>query len=496
MHKLYVRNAENILKKYKGFLSKKDLGKVLSLNLEQPHKDLHTVTEEYLEKKYSIDKIDTLLESTNQDYYAHKDIMKKLGLSRSRFYFRLNYIKRFLIRKKVDWILKKGKIVKLPYERMDKKRISSLIKHKDLERKILLNPGPVLTTYGVKSALIQNDICHRDRDFELLLKRLSKNTLKIFGADKNFSTLFISGSGTAGMEAVISSIVPKDKTLLVLSNGAFGERFYEIAQVHKIKTVLIKKKWGELFDVKAIEDALKKHKDIFAIAMNHHETSVGILNPIREVGKLSKKHGKIFIVDAISSVGGEDISAKKDNIDICITSANKCLHGFSGVSLVCLNNRVWKIIKNVEPRTYYLDLKKYHRYAAERLQTPYTPAVALFFALDKAIAELLEKGLKKRRLRYIELNSILKFELSKLGFEFFTNYKCQSHAILTVKVPDGVNFKKLYSAIKKEGFIIYPCKPPLAERYFQVANMGELRRGMIYDFIFTLEKTLHQLKKE
>jgi 2-aminoethylphosphonate-pyruvate transaminase len=353
----------------------------------------------------------------------------------------------------------------------------------------------VLTTYGVKNALIQNDICHRDKDFELLLKRLRKNTLKLFGANNKYSALFISGSGTSGMEAAISSTIPKDKRLLVLANGAFGERFHEIAQVHGIKTVLIRKEWGELLDVKDVENALKRHKDIFAIAMNHHETSVGVMNPVAEIGKLAKKHNKLFIVDAISSVGAEELSVRKNNIDVCITSANKCLHGFSGVSLLCINNKVWKRIKDVEPRTYYLDLKKYHKYATERFQTPYTPAVALFFALDQAMKELLDKGMKKRRLRYIELNSILKFELSKLGFEFFTNYDCQSHTILTVKVPDGVDFNKLYSAVKKEGFIIYPCKPPLADRYFQIANMGELRRGMIYDFIFTMEKALNAMRK-
>jgi 2-aminoethylphosphonate aminotransferase len=495
-YKLSVKNAGKILKKYRGFLSKKDLGKILSLSLANPGKDLETVTEKFLEKKYSIDKIETLLESANKSYYTHKDIMKKLGISRSRFYFRLNYIKRFVIKKKFEWILKKGGLTKLPHDATDMRRITGLLKNKPLERKILLNPGPVLTSLGVKNALVQNDICHRDEDFEILMKRLKRNSLRIFDADENYSVVFISGSGTAGMEAAISSTIPSDKKILVLANGAFGERLYEIAKLHKLKTVLMRKEWGELFDITEVEDALKADKDIFAIAMNHHETSVGILNPINKVGRLARKYDKMFIVDGISSVGGEPLSVRNDNIDVCITSANKCLHGFSGMNLICVNNRVWKLIENVEPRSFYLDLKKYQKYSTQLNQTPYTPAVAVFFALDQAIRELLEKGMKKRWLRYIELNSILKYELSRLGFQFFTNYDCQSHAILTVKIPEYVDFKQFYSEIKKAGFIIYPCKPPLAEKYFQIANMGELRRGMIYDFIFTVEKTLDKMRKE
>ena len=494
-YKLSVRNAEKILKKYKGFLSKKDLGKILSSSLANPDKDLDTVTEEFLEKKYSIDKIETLLESANKSYYTHKDIMKKLGISRSRFYFRLNYIKRFLIKRKFQWILKKGGLTRIPHDSADKRRITGLLKNKPLERKILLNPGPVLTSYGVKNALVQNDICHRDEDFEILMKRLKRNSLRIFDADDNHSVVFISGSGTAGMEAAISSTIPSDKKILVLANGAFGERLYEIAKLHKLKTVLIRKNWGELFDLNEVEDALKADKDIFAIAMNHHETSVGILNPINKVGKLARKYEKMFIVDGISSVGGEPLSVRNDNIDICITSANKCLHGFSGVNLICVNNRVWKMIENVEPRSYYLDLKKYQKYSENLNQTPYTPAVAVFFALEQAIRELLEKGMKRRWLRYIELNSIIKYELSRMGFEFFTNYDCQSHAILTVKIPEYVDFKQFYHDVKEAGFIIYPCKPPLADRYFQIANMGELRRGMVYDFVFTVERILEKMKK-
>ena len=292
----------------------------------------------------------------------------------------------------------------------------------------------------------------------------------------------------------MSSCVPENKTILILSNGAFGERLYDIAQLHGMEIVLVKKEWGEIFDTKEVERKLASNRKISVVAMNHNETSTGILNPVHEVGKMCRRYNKLFIVDAISSLGAEKISVRNDNIDICITSSNKCLHGFSGVTLLCINNRVWGRINDIKPRSYYLDLKKYYRYSKELNQTPYTPSVANFYALDKALQELLEEGLEIRRLKYRELNSLLKLELSKLGFEFFTNHDCQSHSILTVKVPEDIEFKGFYDILKQMGFVIYSCKPPLSGKYFQVANMGALSKGMIYDFIFAVKSTLKKLR--
>ena len=207
------------------------------------------------------------------------------------------------------------------------------------------------------------------------------------------------------MEAAISSSIPPDKKLLVLSNGDFGTRLYEIAQLHKIETILVEKPWAGLFDIEEIEEKLKLDKEISAIAMNHHETSVGLLNPVHEVGRLAGKYNKMLIVDAVSSLGAEKLDV------------------------------------------------------------------------------------------IIELNSILKSELSRLGFEFLTDDNCESHSILTVKVPEDIDFEKLYSSLKERGFLVYRCKHLLKDKYFQIANMGAPRRGMLYDFIFSVEYILDRIKE-
>jgi 2-aminoethylphosphonate-pyruvate transaminase len=448
---------------------------------------------EYLKKKFSINRIEDMLYRSPKGTASYNDIWKSLGVTRSRLYFRLNNIKRFVLKKNLDLHLVRTNTTGNPGK--EKSHVERLLKTKNGERNILLNPGPVLTTATVKSALIQHDICHRDKNFEELIKSLRKRSRKIFKADGTYSFAFISGSGTSGLEAAISSSISPDKKLLVLSNGAFGTRLCEIAQVHRIETILVEKPWASLFDIEEIEEKLKLEKEISAIAMNHHETSVGLLNPVHEVGRLAAKYNKMLIVDAVSSLGAEKLNVIADNIDICVTSANKCLHSFSGVAIVCVSNKAKTQMEDISPRSYYLDLKKYLKYAEVLNQTPYTPAVSNFYALDQALKELLDEGLESRRLRYIELNSILKSELSRLGFEFLTDNNCASHSILTVKIPEGIDFEKLYYSLKEQGFLIYRCKSLLKDKYFQIANMGALRQDMLYDFIFSLEKILDQLRK-
>lgn len=448
---------------------------------------------EYLSKKFSIDRIDDMHRDSPSDAASYNNNRKRLGILRSRLYFRLNNIKGFVLKKDLDCHANRARIKGNSIK--EKSHVERLLKTRCNKRNILLNPGPVLTTATVKSALIQYDICHRDKDFEDLMKSLRKKAKKIFKADETHSFAFISGSGTAGLEAAISSSTPPDKKLLVLSNGDFGTRLYEIAQLHKIETILVEKPWASLFDIEEIEEKLKLDKEISAIAMNHHETSVGLLNPVHEVGRLAGKYNKMLIVDAVSSLGAEKLDVIADSIDICVTSSNKCLHSFSGVAIVCVSNKAKAQMEAINPRSYYLDLKKYLKYADGLNQTPYTPAVSNFYALDQALKELLDEGLESRRLRYIELNSILKSELSRLGFEFLTDDNCESHSILTVKVPQDIDFEKLYSSLKERGFLVYRCKPLLKDKYFQIANMGALRRGMLYDFIFSVEKILDRMRK-
>jgi 2-aminoethylphosphonate-pyruvate transaminase len=377
-----------------------------------------------------------------------------------------------------------------PHRTLD--HIRAVLAEKEPRHYVLLNPGPVNTTARVKSALVHNDVCHRDADYADVVRRIERKLKRVFRAGPEHTVVVLTGSGTAAMEASISSSVPPGGRLLVVDNGAFGARQAEVAQVHKIPTTVLRSEWGTLPDVAALEAALVADPAIAAVAVIHHETSVGLLNPIGAIGAICRRLGRLLLVDTVSSLGGEDVDVTRDHIDVCYSSANKCLHAVSGISFVCVHERVWQRIADTPPRVYYLDLNRYRRYLAFG-ETPFTPAVSTFFALDVALDELLAEGEARRHQRYVRWNQRLRTRLGELGCEPFTDSGHESCTITTARLPAGVSFERLYGRLKARGYIIYNCKDALKDRYFQVANMGDLTDETIERFLTAFTESLSEL---
>ena len=217
--------------------------------------------------------------------------------------------------------------------------IESLLAQKTLPRYTLFNPGPVVTSAGVKAALVHYDVCHRDEDYSGVVRRLQQKLRPVFGASDAHDMLLITGSGTAAMEMAVASVVPEGKKMLTIDNGAFGERLGEIARLHGIPAITLTCPWGSLPDPAAVEATLVADPGIVVVAMVHHETSVGVVNPVGAVGRLCRERGVTLVVDAVSSLGAEEIDVVRDNIDVCLSSANKCLHSVSGYRLCALHPR-------------------------------------------------------------------------------------------------------------------------------------------------------------
>ncbi len=357
-------------------------------------------------------------------------------------------------------------------------------------RKVLMNPGPVMTSPRVKGALVHHDVCHRDEDYARVASRVRRRLKQVCGGPSH-EVMLLAGSGTASMEAAISSFVPADRRLLVVSNGAFGERCAEIAEVHGIDTVHLRYGWGELVEPQRVARTLDADDRIFAVMMVHHETSVGLLNPIREVGAICRQRDRLFFVDGVASLGGEELDVEHDCIDVLVSSANKCLHAISGVSFVCAGPRVWPRVADIPPRVYYLDLK---RYRGEQT-LPYTPAVSTCFALDAAVDELLRDGVEHRIRHYRALISRIREALAALGVRRFTETGHESSSITIFEVPSYVSYDQLYEALKSRGYVIYGCKAHLKDRYFQIANMGELSDEVVEGFLDAFGVVLREYRE-
>ena len=374
-------------------------------------------------------------------------------------------------------------------------KVTALLEAKRHARYTLLNPGPVNTTATVKSALVHHDVCHRDSTFSELMVSLTGKLRRIYRGTPHHTVFPITGSGTAAMEAALVSSVPPDKKILIVDNGAFGARLVEVARVHEMNVLHLRYAWGERVVVADVARALEAHPDIAVVAMIHHETSVGLLNPVREVGALCRQRDALLVVDAVSSLGAEDIDVVRDNIDICYGSANKCLHAVSGASFMCVSPRVWPRIEAMKPRAYYLDIRRYRRYMDELAQTPFTPAVSVYFALDAACSEFLADGHAARFEMYRSRNRKLRQGLLLLGMPSFTATGAESHSIVTCRLPDGVAFDALYEAVKKRSIILYGCKGVLEGRYLQIANMGHLSDDIIDHVLWVLAEEIARLRE-
>ncbi len=373
-------------------------------------------------------------------------------------------------------------------------QVSALLETKKHGHYMLLNPGPVNTTATVKSALIHHDVCHRDSIFSELMVSLTGKLRRIYRGTQQHTVVAITGSGTAAMESALVSTVPPDRKILIIDNGAFGARLVEVATVHAMDIIHLRYGWGEAVSPADVAAALAQFPDIAVVAVIHHETSVGLLNPVREIGALCRAHDALLIVDAVSSLGAEDIDVVRDNIDICYGSANKCLHAVSGVSFMCVSPRVWDRIEGLKPKSYYLDLRRYRRYMDELAQTPFTPAVSVYFALDAACSEFLADGHAARFATYKRRNHELREGLAALGMASLTHTGAESSSIVTCKLPDGVAFDALYDAVKARGIIVYGCKGILADRYMQIANMGDLADDSIDQFLTVLADEIARLR--
>lgn len=361
---------------------------------------------------------------------------------------------------------------------------------------ILLNVGPVVVSDEVRNALLKPDICHREAEFIEILNKVRKKLVKVFRGNKQYTVVLLGGSGTASLESVLSS-VPRNGRVLFLSNGYYGEKMWKIAQIHNLDMRILKYEWGRRIRESDVEKLLESDPKIKYIAMVHNETSTAMLNQMTKIGELASKYGKIFIVDAISSVGVEDIDVVRDNIHFCIGSPNKCIESIPGLSFVCADKQELEKLRVFPPKSSYLDLYTYYVYEeglGERLGTPFTPPVQAFYALDVALDLLLEEGIENRRKRYAYLAKIIRDGIENLGFKLFIPREFMCNSITSVLTPKNITYKILHDKLKKRGFIIYAGQGHVEDKLFRIGNMGALTVKDIKSFLETLEDILKNLK--
>jgi 2-aminoethylphosphonate-pyruvate transaminase len=358
-----------------------------------------------------------------------------------------------------------------------------------MNRMILLNPGPVNVTERVRRALLQPDLCHREPECAVLMQSIRRKLLQAFGLERTFTPALITGSGTAALEMAVSSCPGQGQSLFVIRNGVYGERIATMAEAHGITTVNLDYDWGVPPKLEDVEAALQQHPETGMVAVVHHETTTGLLNPVHEIGELAHRHGKQLLVDAISSLAGDTLDFERAHVDYCVGTANKCVQGFPGVSFVLVRNETLNHLAQCPTRSVYCDLYK-SLTAQENGDMLFTPAVQVHYALEAALDELIEETLPGRIERYAAAANLLRKGFDDLSLEYLVDAGHRSNCLTALKLPEGIAYGFLHDQLKEKGFVIYAGQGGLKKSIFRIANMGDIRTEEFQHLLDVLKECL------
>lgn len=339
----------------------------------------------------------------------------------------------------------------------------------------LLTPGPLTTTASVKQEMLF-DHCTWDDDYKKITTRIRRELLKLAHVEEpEYTSVLMQGSGTFGVESVLTSSVGTEDCLLILANGAYGKRMAQIAEHAGLRYYMEEFHYDQIPDAGRVARLLEEHPEITHTAMVHSETTSGILNDIASVAKVVKEAGRTMIVDAMSSFAGVDIPVGDLKIDFLISSANKCIQGVPGFSFIICRRKALDACKG-KARSLSLDLYDQWKTMQADGKWRFTSPTHVVLAFAKALEELeQEGGVEARSRRYRENNRYLIQGLKAMGFIPYVSEEHQGPIITTFFYPENRNytFEEMYCFIKDRGYAIYPGKVTDAET-FRIGNIGEI----------------------
>lgn len=364
----------------------------------------------------------------------------------------------------------------------------------EIKRNILLNPGPSTTTDTVKLAQVVPDICPREAEFAGMMKEMRDELVKIVhGKPDEYTAVLFCGSGTLNMDVCLNSLLPENKKILIVNNGAYSSRAVEICEYYGIDFINLSFPVDELPDLAKVEETLQKNPDIALVYTTHNETGTGILNPIREIGALAHKYSAVFVVDTTSTYAMRPIDVYRDNIDFCMASAQKGLMAMTGLSFVIGRTAQIEKSKNYPKRSYYCNLFLQYDYFERTGEMHFTPPVQTIYAARQAIKEYFAEGESGKWARHQRVSLAIHRGLEELGFRDVIRREWQSGLVVSVIYPDDKNwdFMKIHDYCYERGFTIYPGKISTANT-FRLCALGAIDEGDIVDFFQVLKEALIQ----
>ncbi|MGC2993298.1 2-aminoethylphosphonate--pyruvate transaminase [Enterococcus faecalis] len=338
----------------------------------------------------------------------------------------------------------------------------------------LLTPGPLTTTKSVKQAMIV-DHCTWDQEYKSITQEIRQKLLDLANvSSSDYTAILMQGSGSFGVESVLSSMIGPNDHVLICVNGAYGNRIANMCKCYGMTYTVYEVAEDEIPHAEDVMQILENDSTITALAMVHSETTSGILNELDEIAKLANDNELLFIVDAMSSFGGIPIDVSALSIDFIISSSNKCIQGVPGFSFI-LAKRDQLEKRRTFSRTVSLDLYDQYETMEKDGKWRFTSPTHAVLAFYQALKELeAEGGIYQRYMRYLTNNQLLRQKMEALGYQPFIKQH-QGPFITSFLYPKqtAFDFDNFYHHLKQNGFVIYPGKISTTD-CFRIGNIGDI----------------------
>lgn len=355
------------------------------------------------------------------------------------------------------------------------------------ERYVLLNPGPVTLTESVRESLMQRDMCHRESAFSELMGEVRDRLCQVYESEREaWTSVLLTGSGTAAVESMVGSLVTGVGTALVAANGVYGERMESMLKHAGKNPVMVRSDWTDPIDFDEVEEQLKQVSSIEHVIAVHHETTTGRLNDLDRLAAICSRHGKRMLIDGVSSFGGERLELDNWPIDAVAATANKCLHGIPGIAFVLMPRAFAEGLRAGAP-SLYLDLAT--NFAAQQKGYPaFTPAIQSLYALKRALVELESDGGWQQRYEiYRSRSARVMTALGEFGIEpLLISPQDRSSVLTAYRLPAGNDYDSLSEPLLEQRIVIYAGQKELERIIFRIAVMGDLQEDDFQTLIATI----------
>lgn len=353
-------------------------------------------------------------------------------------------------------------------------------------------PGPVTIPEDILDVMDHQMIDHRGPQFAAMQQRVVA-ALKTAFQTKNDMLLFTS-SGTGGLESAIVNTLSLGDPVLAFVAGEFGERIARIGQTYGANVTKIRFENGQGIDPDRVAQELKNNPTTKAVLVTHNETSTGIMHPLKEISNAVRANSDaVLIVDGVSSMLTADAQIDAWGIDVMVSASQKAWACPPGVAMISVSERAWKAHANATTPRFYFDWTETKAWL-EKGQTPFTPAVSVYYSLDVALQKILAEGMENVIARHARIAALTRDQAKALGFRMFGEERYASNAVTALYAPEGVDTETLRKVAREEyELIIGGGQGPMRGKIIRVGHLGWVSEAEIYDCFTVIGHILEKI---